>query len=394
MPSETSKSAEMSLSVPKTAAGNKFSRAALSRAFSSLGTKIGTRPIIFLSVSIAVSLIAAIGIPAFATMEEELPKLWAESGGRLEAEQDYNKAFDYSARSYSTDLAILTAESGTPANMLTQSRLNELLNLQKKIRDLRVPVTYESGTSKRTLRIGINEICYKPPITVALMEQIILSTLDGSNSTLVEDAEAIAQLFQPMIQAAMPCIRINILDCFKEGGYDFDFPGGMPDTVNSLSEAINLLNSSKPVNLTEEFAKYNIDIYTYDKRLSFQSATKEQIAKAASGNCTGWAQLPAMEWPEQTIAGGVTRNADGIVTSIAAFQSIFQIASSDMIAWRNNIPRELAEQAVIAWNKAFTDAMQEWDASDQVAPTSSISAVSSESYDNVLKEAVSKSIHF
>ena len=85
----------------------------------------------------------------------------------------------------------------------------------------------------------------------------------------------------------MPCIRTTGIDCFKEGEYDFDMPGGLPETLTVLDGAIAAFGST--VNISEQFADYNIDIDTFKRRTSFAdpATTEEQIRVAAAGPCTG-----------------------------------------------------------------------------------------------------------
>ena len=299
-----------------------------------------------------------------AEVEERLPKLWAESGGRLEREQDYSALYDYGERTFSTDLLILTAkDSSSDTNMLTKERLREYLNIHKKIFD-EISVKHTPETTERVFTL--NDICYKVPVTKSLVVQIMKSLQGNATGAAAMDDQTIdflATALKPQIQNGMPCIRTTGIDCFKEGEYDFDTPEGLPsvvETFNSLAKQAS--PSGTQIDVAAEFAKYNIDLDTFKKRTSFldNATSARDIRVAATGPCTGWAQLDAMVWPEPLIWGGVSVGNDGIIDTVKAFQSTWQIASYDMIAWRNGVSRDAAKTIVLEWNKKFVKTLREW----------------------------------
>ena len=171
----------------------------ISSHFHELGKWIGSRPKIVASVTVVIMLALAGGLGA-ATIEERLPKLWAESGGRLEREQDYNDAFDYSDRTFSSNVMILTARDGSPNdNMLTRERLSEYLDPKKIFDDIKIERTFRQGMSTFERTFKLNDLCYKVPITKSLIIEIIEAS--STNETdLTPYADVLANQFQELIK--------------------------------------------------------------------------------------------------------------------------------------------------------------------------------------------------
>lgn len=224
-----------------------------------LGKKLAAWPmnIVSLTVSVAVAAVFASFLQT-ATMETRIPKLWIETGGRLDSEHEYrlkyrglNESMDYSVQ-----YLVTTAQSES-ANILTKDKMKEHYNLLESINA--ASVQFKGKSYKLT------DVCYR----INLPPEIMASPLA---STLV---------------AKIPCTRITPLDCFKEGGFDFVLTDSELAAISALPTIGETVTTA--------------GIVGYSALPSLDDASTD-VPSVIAGGCKGYARnVSAMNWKKGLI---------------------------------------------------------------------------------------------
>jgi hypothetical protein len=414
-----------------------------------------------LALVLALALALGAGLSA-AHVETSVPKLWVESGGRLDTETDYYNAHNNKGQRVARDpgypgypgclvcagpasggetpesaacsagaagdedagtsvssiveLPSLSGETstggGSPeliiiapetrgADVIGKTSLQAVLKLHKHISDIAVCFDKTTGA-----RLDCVEDCGRKSATKA---SCVKFDWDGSSGLDDLWGTAMCSKIKPPaalkgFEELVPCNRVTVLDCFKEGDYDW------PSTIKNLLPFLAIASPD-----TDRILREDYGIVGYGDLPSIDTSSDELLHHAVTGGCRGFARrVPLMRWYNSLIIGnpviGAAREIayptpmkvpvvrQGFTERADAFQSVFLLTSSKELASRASVTEEIAQAAVVAWRAELEllskDQDLPADADARLFPSLKVSVLTSSALGTALAEVTWSNIYF
>ena len=391
-----------------------FLRVSMEEAFANYGEYVARNTVCRrISMIFLLLLTGALGAGlSTAFVETRIPKLWVESGGRLDAEADYYNKFNNRGDPAKSDPTCLSCLEGpasggeklsTCENTSIAAASMSVTDMVKPFDPPDVSLSEETSTGGGSAEIFIitpenagADVISKENLeaTVKVHEHISGMKLcldrntgerlscesdcagdDGGDSRgkdctyfswdgLDSDGEIwgipmCSKITPPrgleVFSSLVPCNRITVLDCFSEGDFDWS------TTLKNIIPYLPILSPSTSRVLEEDYG-----IVGYGDLPSITSSSDEQLHHAVTGGCAGFARkVPLMRWYNSLIIGnpvvGQSRDVvypktnkvpiekKGFTERADAFQSIFLLASVKTLADRAQISNDVALAALTAW---------------------------------------------
>ena len=306
-----------------------------------------------------------------AKIETSVPKLWVEAGGRLDREADYIRAHRGKKKNLGlkskTPITCADGQAGGGRVAPTRRRLpgaaplsileKRMVALQDKKRMLAEgDISYSSETSMGSFTVELFIIEPKQVGADVVSTSILTDYLNFVNFLYTDKVEVenengrkvsatlndlCAKIRPPkelsIFTTYIPCTRVTVLDCFEEGGYDFD----------KLKPFLPLLREQTP----EVIDDYGV--VGYDGLPSLKSP-KTDLHQVITDGCHGFARkVKAMKWDETMILGSPKRDKTSTsekIQHVSAYQHIFGLAKKKEIAGRLRTSEGTAQKILDAWN--------------------------------------------
>ncbi|CAH3129517.1 unnamed protein product [Pocillopora meandrina] len=330
-------------------------------------------------------IISAIGLIK-AELETNAENLWIEVDGRLEKELLYTKKALGEGYGGTQELLIQTPNiKGT--NILSVQAMKRHLDVLMRVTNISVELFDQTWTLK--------DICYT----------LSLPSLDDNMG------------LDSIIQQLLPCVIITPLDCFWEGAK----PLGPHNKVNLGSAFPDIKwKSLNPIEMVEHIYEFYpamneklmgllneagissgymkkpcLDPFDPECPDTAPNYRKEKpdIGVEVTDGCQGFA-TKYLDWPEELIIGGVTKNRTDFVRSAEALQSIVLLMGKQQMYthWHGAAKvqhleqqwsEDEASQVLEAWKREFTKTVN---LVDQSGEDSEVLAFSSTSFNDLLKD--------
>ncbi|GMH94937.1 hypothetical protein TrVE_jg8245 [Triparma verrucosa] len=182
-----------------------------------------------------------------------------------------------------------------------------ILNVTKKVTDI------ESG-SRYTKTFFLSDVCSK------------IDTPAG-----MEDFNSI-----------IPCTRMEILDCFAEGGVDFihSDPTYTDNFISTMYTVLDIVDPEMSTMLKDFYG-----IKGYSDLGSIFELTDAEIKATVTQGCKGWVRnVDAMHWPTPALLGGIKTDEDDNIIFGSAIYTLVQLRDSHKLASDHSITQEDAYQ--------------------------------------------------
>ncbi|XP_023228642.1 protein patched-like [Centruroides sculpturatus] len=326
-----------------------------------------------------------------ATLQSNVEKLWVEEGGRLERELAYirntvGQGFG------STNQIIIQTPRYQGVNVLNQETLLTHLRTVKEATQVVVDMFDVTWRLK--------DLCYSPSVP----------SFD-------------AHYIDSILENLFPCAIITPLDCFWEGAKLLgpEFPVTIPGL--GINVQWTNLNPQLLVEAMKNFGKY-VSVFPFDTLEDFMiragittayqekpclDPTDEQCPETSpnkhsqqipdiggelTGGCYGFATR-YMQWPENLIVGGITRNRTGHIIKAEALQTVVQLmAEKEMYEfWQDtykvhNIDwtPDKAKMVLETWQRKFTEAVLKQATNANNTKNHNINAFSSTSLTDIMQD--------
>lgn len=260
--------------------------AANERLFAAMGTKIAQKPVVYLAVTVVMSLILASGF-AVTYVEEDIFKLWIEKDSRLHKESAFQK------KKFPEVRALIMQSTLGGADIATEDGLKQLMKTTEAVTSLEVDVGGKT--------YGWEDLCARPN-TPYVTKPLL-------NMGLSKDQDAVP---------GFPCNKVVPIDCWSEGEYDFSLK-----PLDTLIPGFDLETMGIP--------------NSYATKPSLEDTTDEMVKEEIGKGCTIWA---GTEFPEKISWGGVTpspaeRKKDPSlnIEKVEANQALFQLKNPEQLAY-------------------------------------------------------------
>ncbi|XP_072172750.1 protein patched homolog 1-like [Diadema setosum] len=318
-------------------------------------------------------------------IETNVEKLWVQVGGRLEKELEYTEATLGSGWGATSQIIVQTPKK-QGENILTQTAL--LQHVRSAVLATQVEVDMYGVTW------SFKDLCYiteYPSFEDLLIDSIIENIIPCTIITPLDCFWEGAKLLGPESPIHIPnynkTLRWTSLDPLGllklfEGYEDYFSPEAFEDIINrtGIGHAYQVKPCLNPQ-----------DQECPDMAPNKQSGEIPDIASQLTGGCAGFASR-YMQWPEELIVGGVTKNESGVINSGEALQTVIQLrGEKDMYeAWKNHIKvdeirwtEDKARSILEEWQRKFTNVVRN---STMTNSTQDVNALSSASLNDLLKD--------
>eukprot|EP00057_Strongylocentrotus_purpuratus_P022786 XP_011677260.1 PREDICTED: protein patched homolog 1 isoform X1 [Strongylocentrotus purpuratus] len=318
-------------------------------------------------------------------IETNVEKLWVQVGGRLEQELEYTEATLGTGWGATSQIIVQTPKN-SGENILTQSAL--LQHVRSAVLATQVEVDMYGVTW------SFKDVCFiteYPSFEDHLIDSIIENIIPCTIITPLDCFWEGAKLLGPERPIQIPhynkTLRWTTLDPLGllklfEGYEEYFSPEAFEDIINrtGIGHAYQVKPCLNP-----------LDQECPDMAPNKLSGEIPNIAAQLTGGCAGFASR-YMQWPEELLLGGVSKNQSGTVESAEALQTIIQLrGEKDMYeAWKNNIKvsevkwtEEKAKAILNEWQRKFTNIVRNSSISNT---TQDINALSSASLEDLLQD--------
>ena len=212
-----------------------------------------------------------------------------------------------------------------------------ILNVTKKVTDI------ESG-SRYTKTFFLSDVCSKID-TPAGMEVSIDNKFFLFNP--LSHSYTPQTLHTPFnknqdFNSIIPCTRMEILDCFAEGGVDFihSDPTYTDNFISTMYTVLDIVDPEMSTMLKDFYG-----IKGYSDLGSIFELTDAEIKATVTQGCKGWVRnVEAMHWPTPALLGGIKTDEDDNIIFGSAIYTLVQLRDSHKLASDHSITQEDAYQ--------------------------------------------------
>nr|XP_021192438.2 protein patched [Helicoverpa armigera] len=321
-----------------------------------------------------------------AQIHSRVDQLWVQEGGRLEAELKYTAKALGEADSSTHQLIIQTAKD-PDVSLLHAGALLEHLKV--------VHAATRVTVHMYDIEWRLKDLCYSPSIP---------------------DFEAYH--IEKIIDNIIPCAIITPLDCFWEGSKLLgpDYPIYVPGLQHKLVwtqlhpqevlEEVRKLRFQFPFSTMEAYMKRAgitsaymkkpcldpTDAHCPDTAPNKKTGNVPDVAAELSHGCYGFAAA-YMQWPEQLIVGGATRNSTSALRSAKALQTVVQLMGEREMYeyWADHYKvhhvgwtQEKAAAVLDSWQRKFASEVRKMTTSESVSPSYSFYPFSTSTLNDIL----------
>ena len=353
--------------IGENALGGKFGysirvRIAMEKTFECVGGLIGKHRAIqaFLIVATLVTCCVFASFLDKAKVETSIPKLWVESGGRLEVEADYisNHRGKNRNKGKSMDERYMQCQDGEAGGGIASTAPPSSSRRMRRLES--GDISYSSQTSMGSFTIEL--MIFTPKVKgedvvsrdvlndylnfVTYLHEKKLTVKDGDREVTASLNDICAKIQPPkelsLFASLIPCTRMTVLDCFSEGRYDFDKIEGLLPTLHKMSTI-----------------KDDYGVVGYDGLPKFKDATTD-LHQVITEGCQGYARkVKAMKWRETNILGSPKKDTNGNIQKVSAYQHIFGLAKGKAAAAALGTTPEVAKKFLDAWKEMLLETVDD-----------------------------------